>query len=185
MAEQPRQQNLTALGVSFTPGVGGQVVRGTGNTSPNASSIIIGALVTDHSLGDITSLNMLVIANPLEYERIGYSNTTKLASSVIVVTAQKSLMSPSINVSLYLQLRSNSKPNYEANLTCSYYDTSTHKWNSTQCTVPRNNSNRFECRCTHLSTFALVWSRFTPFCNSQTEVTLENGTCSLKENVQV
>ena len=184
MAEQPKQQNLTALGVSFIPGVDGQVVRRTGNTSPNTFSITLGAVVTDSSLPNITSLNMLVIENPLEYQRID-DTTTTLASPVIVVTAQKSLMSPSINVSLYLQLRSNSKPSYEANLTCSYYDTSTRRWNSTQCTVPRNNSNRFECSCNHLSTFALVWSRFTPSCNSQTEVTLENGTCSLKENVQV
>lgn len=185
MAEQvDRTQNLTALGVSFTQGVGGSILRPTATL--NTSSIILGAVVTDRSLADITSLNMLVIADPLEYEKIGDSNTRTLASSVIVVTAERSSpSSPPINVSLYFQPLNKYKPTYVVNASCSYYNQATHKWDNTRCSVPYNNSNRYECICNHLSTYALIWSRFIPSCNLETEVQLDNGTCSPKENVQV
>lgn len=188
MAEQPNKQgNIIALGVSFKSGNGSQVVRRTANTSFDTSSITTGAIVDGRSLLNLTSLNMLVIADPLEYKNIGDSNITTLASSVIVVTAKNLFQSDSMNVTLYLQTWNVSTPSYVTNLSCSYYDTNTRKWSSAQCTVPHNNStlNRYECTCNHLSTYALVWSRFVPSCNDQTEVLLDNGTCIAKENLQV
>ena len=45
--------------------------------------------------------------------------------------------------------------------------------------------NRYECSCNHLSTFALVWSPNTMFCNDDIEVLWTNGTCISKADAQV
>ncbi len=188
MAQQIDQgRNLSVLGASFKRGSGGDIVSNT-KDQMNDSSILVGATVNDRSLVGVKSLNILIIDKPIAYEKLGDWNHTKLASSVIVLTVERNpSLSNSTNVALYFQVLDEYKPNYNANYSCSYYDTKILKWNDAPCAVPYYNSTfkRYECSCNHLSTYALVWSRNITSCNSYTEIPQSDGTCKSKMKAQV
>jgi hypothetical protein len=162
MAQQPNQgNNVIVLGASFTPGIGGEVINNTNQDRVISSPLSAAAIISNESLTDVTSLNMLIIDDPTAYENIDNSSNKTLASSIIVIATQRnsSMLTP-INVFLYFQVLSQFQPNStHVDYYCSFYDTSNLRWNESGCTKPVYNKTytRYECSCTHLTSFALLW----------------------------
>ena len=97
---------------------------------------------------------------PSAYTNIDNSSNKTLASSIIMATVQRNnVVSSSMNISLYLQVLDEYKPNVSATYLCSFYDPNTLKWNESGCTAPTYNDtyDRYECSCNHLTSFALIW----------------------------
>ena len=161
MATQPSEQgSITALGVSFRLNIGGSVISSTGTTGLDTSNITVGAIVSDPSLATITSLNMLVVGDPLEYKKIDDRDKT-LASPVVVAVAKRNTTPvKNISITLYFQIIDKWKPNTtNVRYICSFYDTNRSQWSESGCDAPAFNEryNRYECTCNHLTSFALLW----------------------------
>ncbi|CAF3706675.1 unnamed protein product [Rotaria sp. Silwood1] len=189
VAKQPNQgDNITVLGVSFTRGTGGEVVYTVNKDFVINSPLSTAAIISNQSLTGITSLNMLIIDKPTTYEDIDISTNKKLASSVIVVGAQRndSRLLP-MYISLYFQVLNEYKPDVSADYLCSFYNTITLKWNEFGCTKPQYNPtfDRYECTCNHLSTFALLWAPYVIPCGNATHMSVSNGSCISRTEVQI
>ncbi|CAF1376842.1 unnamed protein product, partial [Rotaria sordida] len=159
---QPVNQgdNVIVLGASFRSGIGGEVINNLNKETITNSYLSTAAIINDQSLKDITSLNILIIDKPTTHENIDNSTNKTLASSVVVVTVQPSgSTSTSRNISLYFQILPDYQPTIEADYFCSFYDTINSIWNESLCTKPQYNQifNRYECSCSHFTSFALVW----------------------------
>ncbi|CAF1438636.1 unnamed protein product [Rotaria sordida] len=159
---QPVNQgdNVIVLGASFRSGIGGEVINNLNKETITNSYLSTAAIINDQSLKDITSLNILIIDKPTTHENIDNSTNKTLASSVVVVTVQPSgSTSTSRNISLYFQILPEYQPNGSAEYFCSFYDTINSIWNESLCTKPQYNQifNRYECSCSHFTSFALVW----------------------------
>jgi hypothetical protein len=189
VAQSPNQgNNVTVLGASFQRGIGGTLVQNTNKDNVISSSLSAAAIISNESLSGVTSLNMLIVDKPTTYENMDNASNKTLASSVIVVAVQRNISAfTSMNISLYFQVLPEYKPTVDAAYSCSFYDTNNRRWNDSGCTEPRptNQSNRYECSCNHLSTFALVWSPNITSCNTITQVPWSNGTCISKSDAQV
>jgi hypothetical protein len=189
MAQQPDQRtNISTLGASFTRGLGGEIVNDFNDNIIFNSDSTTAAVFNNQSFVGITSVNMFIIDQPITYENLDNSNNKTLASSVIVVAVQSNGSAfTSVNISLYFQVLDEYTPDVSAKYLCSFYDTTTAKWNESGCTTPFYNQqfNRYECSCNHLSTFALMWSPSIISCNTSTQVLLYNGTCVSKPDGQV
>lgn len=162
MALSPGQGNTIVLGASFTRGSGGKTVDSKNeeellNTSPSTAAVID----EDSVRNRVTSLRMLIIDDPTAYQDADNSSDKTMASSVLIAVAKDSATSvKNINISLYFQLIDKWKPNTtNVRYLCSFYDTTTSQWNESGCDAPVFNElyDRFECRCHHLTSFALVW----------------------------
>ncbi|CAF3343919.1 unnamed protein product, partial [Rotaria sp. Silwood2] len=189
VAQQLNQRgNVMVLGASFTRGIGGQVIN-TANTDNITNSFSsAAAIISNQSITGVMSLNMLIIDKPTTYKDLDKSSDRFLASSVIVVALHRNdSASTPMNISLYFQVLQEYHPNRVAQYYCSFYDTTSLKWNESGCTMPENNTafNRYECSCNHLSTFALVWSPYVTPCDTSTHVSMSNGSCLSKPNAQL
>ncbi|CAM4822380.1 unnamed protein product [Rotaria magnacalcarata] len=174
VAQQPDQgDNVIILGASFATDIGGQVIDSSNINSVNTPSITAAAIVNNQSLVGVTSLNMLIIDKPTAYTNVDHKTNRTIASSIIMVTLRRNEATPApINISLYFKVLAEFEPKVPANYFCSFYDTTNQAWNESGCTKPTFKSalNRYECRCNHTTTFALVWlpkSHLTRYLNSQ------------------
>ncbi|CAM4847631.1 unnamed protein product, partial [Rotaria magnacalcarata] len=173
-AKEPDQgNNVMILGASFTTGVGGEVIDSSNIDSVNRPNITAAAVVDNQSLVGVTSVNMLIIDKPTIYKNVDNKTNKKLASSIIIVTLRRNEATPApINISLYFKVLLEFQPDRRSNYFCSFYDTNTQAWNEDGCTKPifKSSLDRYECRCNHTTTFALVWlpkSHLTRYLNSQ------------------
>jgi hypothetical protein len=149
----------TAVGASFQRNVGGGVVRNNNMSAPIDADISVGAIINTASLAGITSLKMLIIDKPVTYQNSDNSSDSKsLASSVIVAAVEPASAASNTMVTLYFQVSSEYTPNVSATYLCSYFDTTNSQWSEVGCGSPIYNSqyNRYECNCSHLTTFALL-----------------------------
>ena len=174
VAQQPDQgDGVIVLGVSFTSGVGGEVINNKNKDQALSTSLSTAAVIDPESLDGVTSLNMLIIDKPTAFEKLGNLTNKNLASSVVVAAVKRSSTTSKImNISLYFSILDEYKPNVSADYLCSFYDNRTNGWNESGCTRPTKNDklNRFECSCDHLTSFALIWlpkSQSTPYLNAQ------------------
>jgi hypothetical protein len=150
----------TAVGASFQRNVGGGVVRNNNMSAPIDADISVGAIINTASLAGITSLKMLIIDKPVTYQNSDNSSDSKsLASSVIVAAVEPASAASNTMVTLYFQVSSEYTPNVSATYLCSYFDTTNSQWSEVGCGSPIYNSqyNRYECNCSHLTSFALIW----------------------------
>ncbi|CAF1349053.1 unnamed protein product [Adineta steineri] len=159
--QQPNQdENSMVLGASFKRGIGGDIIDTNNEVNVTDSFITAAVIVNRESLNGVTSLNLLIIDKPTEYENIDNSTNKTLTSSVIVVNLQRddSAFSP-LYLSLYFKLIEEYIPNGIGKYLCSFYNTTTFIWSETGCSSAFYNQqfNRYECNCTHTTSFALVW----------------------------
>ncbi|CAF3699354.1 unnamed protein product [Rotaria sp. Silwood1] len=187
---QPVNQggNVTILGASFTRGIGGQIVNGANTNDIINSNLSAAAIISNQSLTGATSLNMLIIDKPTIYKNIENSTDKTLASSVIVTTVQTNdSVLTQTNISLYFRVLNEYRPNRVAQYFCSFYNTITLKWNESGCTRPQYNPtfDRYECTCNHLSTFALLWAPYAIPCGNATHMSVSNGSCISRTEVQI
>ncbi|CAM4946215.1 unnamed protein product [Rotaria socialis] len=174
VATSVEQENSTiVVGASFTTGVGGKVIDSSNINNVNTSSITAAAIVNNQSLIGVSSLNMLIIDKPTTYISVDNTTNKTLASSIIMVALRRNdATSAPIDISLYFKVLSNFEPKIPADYFCSFYDTANHVWNESGCTKPAYDEQfkRYECRCNHTTTFALVWLPKVPltrYLNSQ------------------
>lgn len=162
MAQQPSQTvNNFVLGASFQSGVGGQVVNTLNEDSVLSSQISTAAIVDSNVITYIKNLNMFIIDKPKDFQNINNTNNKTLASSVVIVNAERypnasSIITP---ISLYFRVSNGSQPNVSADYLCSFYDASGSNWNESGCGAAIYNSvfDRYECSCNHFTSFALIW----------------------------
>ncbi|CAF2752399.1 unnamed protein product [Rotaria sp. Silwood2] len=189
MVQEPNQfGNASAAGAAFTRGIGGRLLSISNRLDALNSNLTAAAFLTNESLVNVRSLNMLIINEPTTYENIDTLRNISLASSVIsVATKGNSSISNPVNISLYFQVLHEYRPSVTSRYLCTYYNINATKWNESGCTTPQYNAsfNRYECSCNHLSTFALVWSPYMVQCDSSTQVQLSNGTCISKSDGQI
>ncbi|CAF1286760.1 unnamed protein product [Rotaria sp. Silwood1] len=156
-----QSENLIVLGASFEHGVGGQIVTTSNAPNVTSSNITAAAIISTQYLSGVSSLNMLIIDTPTTYERADNSSNKTLASSVIVVSLQRTATTVPIDICLFFQPLNQYKPNESEKVDyfCSFYDTNNLTWNESGCTKPYYNRpfNRYECSCNHTTSFALIW----------------------------
>ena len=161
MSKPPIQdENVIDSGAAFTRNIGGAFINTFNKEYVLSSNLSAGAILSNKSLTDVTSLNMLIIDEPSAFTNSDNSSNKTLASPIIMATVQRNnTISSFINISLYFRVLDEYKPNVPATYLCSFYDAGTLKWNESGCTVPLYNQqfDRYECSCNHLSTFALIW----------------------------
>ncbi|CAF4117227.1 unnamed protein product, partial [Adineta steineri] len=174
MAKSPHQlADRIILGASFTRGMGGKVIDTQNFNRRISSELSAAATVSNESLSDVQSLNMIIIDNPAAYINIDNSTDKKLVSSIIIANVQRNNISSSaMNISLYFQNVLQPDLDVNDNYICSFYDINTFKWNDSDCSKAQYNKNlnRYECSCNHLTSFALIWSpkqSLTSYLNSQ------------------
>jgi hypothetical protein len=88
-----------------------------------------------------------------------------LVSSIVIATINKESYNPdNIVIDLYFQVIIPSDSNEDATYLCVFYDTKTSQWSESGCTKPTFNKrlDRYECKCYHLTSFALLWSLESP-----------------------
>ncbi|CAF4152009.1 unnamed protein product, partial [Rotaria magnacalcarata] len=178
--------NIQRVGATFTRGIGGAGVGIPNGTDTLSSNATAAALFESKSLSDVKSFSMLIIDSPDTYRNIDNSTKRNLVSSVIVASPQRNIASSNaINIALYFRVLPGFEPKVPADYFCSFYDTNTQAWNESGCTHPTYNESldRYECNCSHTTTFALVWSPKVCQCSSS-EVLLPNCTCVTKPNGQ-
>ncbi|CAF1115886.1 unnamed protein product, partial [Rotaria magnacalcarata] len=178
--------NIRRVGATFTRGIGGAGVGIPNGSDTLSSNATAAALLESKSLSDVKSFSMLIIDSPNTYRNIDNSTKRNLVSSVIVASPQRNIASSNaINIALYFRVLPEFEPKVPADYFCSFYDTNTQAWNESGCTHPTYNESldRYECNCSHTTTFALVWSPKVCQCSSS-EVLLPNCTCVTKPNGQ-
>ncbi len=162
---QPPQQadndSVIVLGASVISNQGGTVVD-TSNEDDITKNFDLStaAIISNDSLTNVTSLNIMIINDPTSFINIDNSTNKTLASSLVVFSVRRSnnITSP-ISISLYFQVLNDSESNDNRKYLCSYYNTSNFIWDEFGCTEPQFNTtfNRYECTCNHTTTFALLF----------------------------
>ena len=154
---QTINDSVKVLGASFTHNIGGQIVNTTNQHNVTRSNLSAAGIIGEQSLDDIVSLNMFIIDSPAAF--ISEDNITNktLASSIIIASVRPT--PNAIQIVLYFKVLPEYKPNISVTYLCSFYNTNTSQWNESGCSVPVYDSSldRYECTCTHLTTFALIW----------------------------
>lgn len=175
------------VGGLFYRKVDGRAITNLNSAMYLNSNISVGATFLTTDLDYVNSLNMLTIDKAPFYEYLDQSNHQRVASSIIIVGLQRwNSSNASVNITLYFQvLEEYLSSLIGGSYSCSWYDFQSYRWSSTNCTEPIFNYifNRYECRCTHLSTFALIWSPQT--CSNPNLTEAINGTCVAKPIAQV
>lgn len=167
----------TVIGASFTVDIGSNIIEVENVVNVIAGDLSAAAYVnfTAHCR-NVSRFNMLIINNPTVYETPSGSTDQKLVSSIIMakVNTVESINVP-LTIHLYFQdLRNNGTPDVD-NYICAFYDKNISAWNSAGCSPSTYNStlNRFECQCSHLTSFGLIW-RPKPAPDWSKPVTLDN-----------
>ncbi|CAF3463335.1 unnamed protein product [Rotaria socialis] len=167
------ENSIIVVGASFTTGVGGNVINSSNINSVHKPNVSAAAILSKQSLIGVRSLNVLIIDKPTTYINVDNTTNKTLASSIIMVTWRgNNATRPPIDISLYFKVLSDFEPKVPADYFCSFYDTSNHIWNESGCTKPAYDEQfkRYECRCNHTTTFALIWLPKVPltrYLNSQ------------------
>ncbi|CAM4863655.1 unnamed protein product [Rotaria socialis] len=167
------ENSIIVVGASFTTGVGGNVINSSNINSVHKPNVSAAAILSKQSLIGVRSLNVLIIDKPTTYINVDNTTNKTLASSIIMVTWRgNNATRPPIDISLYFKVLSGFEPKVPADYFCSFYDTANHVWNESGCTKPAYDEQfkRYECRCNHTTTFALVWLPKVPltrYLNSQ------------------
>ena len=174
------------FGVQFLRGSGGHVIRTANNDDAMNTQISAAALIATESLNNVTSLNMLIIDDPTQFTNINNSRLGRLDSSIIVVGTNGN--PSSMKIMLYFRAWNTSRTKINGNYTCSFYNMSTSNWDESGCSTPIKNTilDRYECSCSHLSVFALLWTPSPPdFCKNVSHSIYTNGSCLTKAEIQV
>lgn len=161
LAKSPyRTGNVIYYGASFISGVGGQEIN---TTSTNIYNREISAGIQIHPvhLSTTSSLNILIIDQPISFENFDYQKRKTACSSMIFIkNRQLTISSQTVQASLFFTVPERLKPQGSVNYFCSSYDTQSSSWIESGCTLPVWNSffSRYECSCYQLTSFTLVWS---------------------------
>jgi hypothetical protein len=161
MTQQPyRDDNTIVLGVSFQSGIGGEIIDTTNQDNITHSILSAAAIISEDSLSGVLSLNLMIIDKPTGYENADISTNKVLTSSVIVAYLRRnsSIYTP-VLISLYFKPLEEYKQYGRGIYLCSFYDTNNSEWNESGCTNAYYNGqfSRYECNCSHLTSFALIW----------------------------
>ena len=156
---KPIQRNGNQLiGVYLQPGKGEFEVTNKTKASVLASNFTAGVIVETESLEKIDFISVAIFAKVTAYQKLAESTHDTLVSPVLVMTAKKNNQPRRSRIHLYFELLAN-QTRYEAErYTCSFYNTSDRRWESTGCSPVQYDAahNRFECQCNHQTTFALL-----------------------------
>lgn len=163
LATSPRQENNDlVLGAGFRSQVGGQVIsdRNVGNILN--SDVSVAAVFENSSLNEALSIAFVVIGDPRIYREIDRGNNRTLMSQIITADARFRATNDSRNITikLFFEPLPDSEIEDNAEIRCSFFDSTDNSWNESGCTVPvfNRNSSRYECECYHLTSFALIWA---------------------------
>ena len=148
------------VGAAFQSNGGPSLVTDNNQSAPVDESVSIAALIDPTTMIGVSTVNMGIIYKPTMYQYIDNSSDNKtLASSIIIPGVQPNSLSSGIKVALYFQVLPEYAPTVNATYLCSFYDEINLRWNESGCGSPVYNSvyNRYECNCSHLTSFALIW----------------------------
>lgn len=154
------EDDITVLGASFKRGIGGEIIDTTNQDNITRTFVSAAGMVTKSSLNGVISLNLFIVDKPTGYENADNSSNKILASSVVVASIQRntSAYAP-ITILLYFNPLAEYKRIGSGTYFCSFYDTNLSQWSESGCSEAYYNTNyhRYECNCSHLTSFALVW----------------------------
>lgn len=142
----PVENHDLVTGIAFEENYLSQTIR-TSNQSLLQNSNFTAAIMYDPtSVANASQLSALVINEPDDYRTFTDSLDQKLISPVIVTILKFETSSvSSANISLIFRPTTTDAPVNQ--LVCAYYDVKTSSWNSSGCTSPVKNSDRYECFC--------------------------------------
>ena len=157
----PNQNNVMVIGAWFIRKNGGGSLTNLNLNSSLNRNISAAASFEAASLMNVTYLKILLIGYP-KYDCILINRTTcQIISPVIVASLNYSTdKAERMNISLYFMSTTDVASVSSDDLSCAYYDAENNRWDSTNCTKPMYSSTfgRYECKCHHLSSFALIFS---------------------------
>ena len=154
------EKDITVLGASFKRGIGGEIIDTTNRDNISRKFVSAAGMVTKDSLSGVISLNLFIVDKPSGYEDVDNSSNKILASSVVVASIQRnsSTYAP-ITILLYFHPVAEYEQTGTGTYSCSFFNTNSSQWSESGCSEAQYNAlyRRYECNCTHLTSFALVW----------------------------
>ena len=149
----------TIVGAKFTSNSSGENIFQSNSSDSLNGNFTVAALVDNNSLQNIKYLNLFLISKPTDNRFVNDSKNQTLVSSIVIVNPQVK-NNNSIKLKLYftnedLELANASPSEFR----CAYFDSKTSSWNPNECQKPVYNDKwkRYECNCSHLSSFGLIW----------------------------
>lgn len=156
----PNQTNDKAVGAQFISESGGASIF-LSNFSTSINSHFTAAAAFDKDfLTNIINLNMFLLDKPNVARLFEDSMNRTLVSPVIIANPRLRDNNTSITIQLYFTNQDTNLTNAaDGEFLCVYYDPKTSSWEDKNCSKPTLNSNfdRYECNCTHLTSFGLIW----------------------------
>ncbi len=149
------------MGASFIRGIGGEIIYTSNRDNITQQYLSVAAIISEESLIGVLSLNLLIIDKPTPYKYADNITNKTVASSVIVATLRRNSSTynnPEL-ISLYFSPFGEHRRYSKGEYLCSFYDTNNSYWSEYGCSDAYFNKqfNRYECNCTHFTSFALVW----------------------------
>jgi hypothetical protein len=152
----------TVIGASFKQTVGGTVVDTANKNNVTNSNLTAAGIVTLTSLQEVSSFNILIINNPTTYQNIDNTSNKTLVSSIVIATINRYNTNNSMTtiIQLFFQVIQTLPTQTTIDeYSCVFYDSTISQWNDDGCSKPTYNPtfDRYECSCSHLTSFALIW----------------------------
>ena len=157
-----RNSSNPVIGATLSDSNGSIVVNTTRDRE--LAKTIKAGIIFNISSENISNVRAIIIEPGREYQNISHPGNGTVGSLVVVAYATDRLSQSvrNINIALYFRVNRSSLPqNTTENLAfvCSFYDNTMTSWNDSGCSSPRYNEtfDRYECTCSHLTSFALLW----------------------------
>jgi hypothetical protein len=147
------------IGAYFISRSGGALIFKANRSDSLYESFSAAAVFDEDSLKNISNLNLFLLERPSDTRLFNDSKNRTVVSPVIIASPQI-INNSSANITLYFTNEAQELANKNNNeFFCVYFDTNTSSWNNSGCTKPKYNDNhkRYECNCSHLTSFGLMW----------------------------
>jgi len=166
ISEADHNETIT-LGASFSTVNKGEIITDNNKDKAVNKNLSAAAIINKESIVNVTFLKIFIINEPVLYKNIDNHTNKTVASSIIVAAVQrnKHQVHNTMDISLFFQIIPELSPNItNVDYYCSFYDTNNSRWSESGCTKPIYNDSwkRYECNCSHLTSFALIWLPRTP-----------------------
>ncbi|CAF1381977.1 unnamed protein product [Rotaria magnacalcarata] len=152
-------ENDTILGGSTIMKSNDKVIQESTKSLIIELNITAAVILNDEPSNNNISINVFIPRNNIHYQNLDNSSNKSVISQVIVFNVKPQTSNNSINVSLYFRDLTPEKLRENGEYLCSFFNTSTSKWETAGCAKSNYNKilSRHECICDHLTTFALIW----------------------------
>lgn len=157
---EPQCNSTTTVIGASAGGINNSTVIDTVNYNRTINSQLLAAGVVNFTGNcNVSRFNILIINNPTLYRTSNSTNTTVVSSIIIATIGTSAATNVDVTINLYFENSTRIESNDTGEYVCAFYDTKSSQWNQSGCFLDGYNValRRYECRCNHLTSFALIW----------------------------